>query len=151
MKSVEFNNVFSRLCKYYGKENFIDDMGLRDIYFQEMQYITPDKWQLIEPMIFRKYKFMPKIAEICEIKKEVKDETQKKEKIFCKICNSSGYILVKKIIDDYPYEFGYACICGNGYKYDGRTIKDTKHRTDFCIRGIEELPEYQEIINGGVQ
>lgn len=145
MNNSEFKNVYERMCNYYNKENYKDDFGIRDIYYQAMKYITPEKWNVIEKQLFSKFKFMPKVAEIVELNNATKEEKEIKARIECPICDGCGYITVFRKNDGVLYEFAYVCDCGNEEKYDGSKLKDTKHRTPFYTPSITELPEYELI------
>ena len=58
------------------------------------------------------------------------------------MCNGTGYVILKQVIEGTAYDYAYACDCKNGDNklYDGRTIKDKDHRSPYYI------PRYSAVI-----
>ena len=141
----EFGNVWNTLCNYYEKEYSKDVMNL---YFNEMKYINGEYNELITG-ITNKCKYFPKIADIMEVWRTIKQENMEvvdinKPVCECNLCNGSGYRIIKeKSPAGGIYEFAVACDCHNGDNklYDGRTIKDKKHRSNYiCPRYSSVMP-----------
>lgn len=51
-------------------------------------------------------------------------------------------MVVKKIINEVSYDYVYACDCKNGDNklYDGSTIKDKEHRSNYYV------PRYSAVL-----
>ena len=58
------------------------------------------------------------------------------------MCKGTGYVTVKKIVNELSYDFVYACDCRNGDNklYDGSTIKDKEHRSNYYV------PRYSAVL-----
>ena len=59
----------------------------------------------------------------------------------CDKCQDTGFVLIKVIENDLPYEHVVACDCplGNDKVYDGRTVSDVRYRTQYRIPRYSEL------------
>jgi len=145
MTDSEFIEETSRIEQYYGKEL---DTFQRKIWNEEIGHIALSRYRQIIKEIFRTCKFMPKLADIVEINKELAYHTEDKkvfESVECNKCNSLGFITYIKEIDNggykIPYQFIARCDCTNGnqYVYDGRTIRDTEHRSNYRVPSMAEL------------
>ena len=144
MTDGEFIEETSKLEKYYGKE--LETFQLK-IWNEELGHLSVTKYRQIIRQILKTSKFMPKLADMLEVTNtmpKVNKETTR-EKVECDKCNGEGYILYTKLVDngDYkiPYEYVARCDCDNGneYIYDGRTINDTQHRSDYRIPSMSEI------------
>lgn len=74
----------------------------------------------------------------------------------CKYCNGKGFMLITKIIDDFPYEYiAYCdrCEAGEQYKYDGRKCRDKRYQTNYVINPISMYfdPDYIFTTGGEVK
>lgn len=145
MTDSEFIEETSKLEKYYGKE--LETFQLK-IWKDELVNMPLIRYRQIIKEIFKTCKFMPKLADIIEINKGLGYHTENKkeiEKVHCNKCNGEGFIIYTKLIDNgdikLPYDFIARCDCENGneYMYDGRTIQDTEHRSNYRIPSILEL------------
>jgi len=111
----EFVEITSEIEKFYDKEL---TLGQRNIWFEELKNINKERYRQISREIYKTQKFMPKLADIIEINKNLPSLTSSDDgKICeCKRCNSTGIIIYKKIVDGYTYDFGARCNCKNGLK-----------------------------------
>ena len=147
MTMNEFSNVWKTLCTYYDKNE--NSKELIDIYFSGMKYINNNYDELMRG-IFRKCKFFPKVAEIMEIWEKTRKEHTVSININepvcdCNLCEGTGYRLINEVSPQGGiYTFAAACDCANGDNklYDGRTIKDAKHRSNYIC------PRYSSIMPG---
>lgn len=147
MNRSEATSIYKRLCKYYNNKDYIDDLGMQDIYYNNLKYITKENWDIIEPKLFDECKFFPKIADINKIKYALPKEKKIFDTVPCPYCHGTGMLNVTEIIDGMPYEFAARCKCQNGeqHKYDGRTLKDEKRRSPYYIPEIsEKIPNFYE-------
>lgn len=145
MEVAEFIEETSRIEKYYEKEL---DKFQRDIWYQELKNQPINRYRQIINQIFRKCKFMPKLADIISIDEELPYLKKNKEviqKVECNVCQGLGLIFYKKNIENgdkkIKYDFVARCNCKNGleYTYDGTTISDSKHRSKFYIPTAQQL------------
>lgn len=145
MTDGEFIEETSKLEKYYGKE--LETFQLK-IWKEEIGTLSAQRYRQIVREIFKTSKFMPKLADIIEINKELGYHTESKKeikKVPCDKCNGEGFIIYTKLVDNgnikLPYDFIARCDCENGneFIYDGRTIQDKEHRNNYYIPSISEL------------
>lgn len=145
MEVAEFIEETSRIEKYYEKEL---DKFQRDIWYQELKNQPVNRYRQIINQIFRKCKFMPKLADIISIDEELPYTQINKEvteKVKCNKCKGLGLIFYKKIINNgskkLKYEFVARCDCKNGleYAYDGTTISDSRYRSKFYVPTAQQL------------
>lgn len=142
MTQSEFIEATSRIEQYYGKEYTNEQ---RQIMFKELGDIGIDRFRKLISAIIRKSKFLPKIADFIEVNIETPFVTQKDDlqKIECKKCNSTGYLIYTKIIKDGDKELKnqYACVCkcSNARKYEGWKVSDKRYRSNFFTPLAQEL------------
>lgn len=144
MKFIEFENIWRRMCVYYGKSDFLEDKDMIKIYFDEMKYINRD-YEEFEQLLRSKCKYFPKAADIEDVKKVLLDKRLEEQRINinepvceCKLCNSTGYRMIR---DEQNREYICACDCKNGDNklYDGRTISDKAHKSIYVIPRYSQL------------
>ena len=119
----------------------------RKIWYDELKNIDISRYRQISRQVFRKCKFMPKLADIVSINEELPYQTSKKEerRVECSKCKGLGLIFYKKRINngksDIEYEFVARCECQNGLKhaYDGRKISDSEHRSNYYISTANQI------------
>lgn len=117
MNINEFINETNNIEKFYNSS--LNDYA-REIWYDNLKDISIDRYKTIVQECFRTQKFMPKLADIIEIKKTVK-ETKINEKIeACEKC-SDGMVLYHKEIYGRKYQFACRCICKLGQRLS-RTI-----------------------------
>jgi hypothetical protein len=66
-------------------------------------------------------------------------------KVNCPVCLDKGFILYKKKIGDYIYEFAAHCTCpnGNNYRYDGQTCD--KRKSEYYMPNIAKEFDPKEL------
>ena len=142
MQINEFIEATGRLEKYYGKEYSKEQMK---IMHEELQHLEIDRYKFLISLAIRKCKFLPKIVDFMEIDKQNPNKTiqDKKEKVLCQKCNSTGYIIYNKKIPngervlEYPYVA--ICDCGNNKQYKGWGISDQEHKSDYYTPFAKQL------------
>ena len=144
MEVAEFIEETSKIEQYYDKEL---DKFQRDIWYQELKNQSVSRYRQIINQVFRKCKFMPKLADLVSINEELPYQTSKKEekRVECSKCKGLGLIFYKKRINngksDIECEFVARCECQNGLKhaYDGRKISDSEHRSNYYISTANQI------------
>lgn len=142
MEISEFVEATTRLENYYGKEYTTEQ---RKIMHEELKNLSIERYKQLISAVIRKSKFLPKIADFIEANIEEPYTSNKEEhqKVDCKKCNGTGYLVYTKIIKDGDTErkYNHACICtcGNAKQYKGWEITDKKHRSDFYTPMAEEI------------
>lgn len=142
MKIEEFMNEVKKIENFYDKE-LSDEQ--KQVWFKELRYIELPRFKYIETQIYKTLKFMPKLADIVEINANLGYSQMKKEeqKVNCKKCNGTGYIVYKKLIDNgtskLEYNFGAICSCRQQPKYEGWKITDERYKTNYYTPYVEEI------------
>lgn len=144
MQINEFIEETANIEKYYGKEL---ETYQREIWYNELGKMDLVKYRKIIREIYRKCKFMPKLADIIEISHTIVNNHREivEEYVDCKRCNGKGFIIYKKKLEnggkDIIYDMFARCDCKNGlkYAYDGTKINDTEHRSKFYVSTISQL------------
>lgn len=143
MTISEFIEVTKTLEKYYEKE--LDEFQ-RKVWYDEIKYMTEQRYRQIVRHILITSKFMPKLSDVVQANNSLgKIQKEVKEKVECSKCNGEGFILYTEMVDNgdtkIPYQYVARCECANGeeFNYDGRTIKDTEHRSNYYIPSLVEL------------
>lgn len=144
MTEKEFVEETCDIEKFYGKElNEFENKR----WFEELKNITLVRYRQIIRQVFRKCKFMPKLADIISIEEELPYSQSKEEikKVACNKCKGLGLIFYKKYIENgnkkLEYEYVARCNCQNGleYAYDGTKITDPEHRSKFYVPTAQQL------------
>lgn len=145
MQIAEFIQETSKIEKFYNKAL---EQYEKDIWYQELKNIPVKRYAQVIRQAFNECKFMPKLADIVAINKELPYNTNKatiKEKVACSKCHGDGVIKYFKKVDNgdrsYSYEYFARCVCqnGNDFNYDGTKISDEKHRSKFYIPSLAQL------------
>lgn len=142
MTRSEFVEATSRVEQYYDKEYTNEQ---RRIMFKELEDINIERYRQLVSAVIRKSKFLPKIADFMEANIETPFSAQKDDlqKVECKKCNSTGYLVYTKAIKDGSRELKnqYACVCncGNARKYEGWKVTDKRYRSNFYTPLVQEL------------
>lgn len=140
MEISEFVEATSRIESYFGKEYNKEQIK---IMYDELKDFSIERYRKLISAVLRKSKYMPKIADFIEANKEepYSQKQEEIEKVDCKKCNSTGYVVYKKPIKElgYTYEYGAICECGNSKQYKGWEVADTKHRSNYYTPMIKEL------------
>ena len=94
MKIEEFDEETQKLEKFYEKD--IPDEQ-RKIWYEEFKGINITRYKYLISQVYRKCKFMPKLADMIEINKTAGViQQQKDETVYCPKCNGIGLIFYKK-------------------------------------------------------
>lgn len=138
---MEFIEATSKIEAYYNKEYTSEQ---RKIMYEELQEIKIERYRKLISEVLKNCRFLPKIVDFIEINTKIPNtNNQKKEKVECKKCNSTGYITYKKRIKDgYKeiwYEYVAICSCGNAKQYKGWEITDREHRSNYYMPLAKEL------------
>ena len=104
MQIAEFVEETSQIEQFFEKE--LTDFQ-RENWYQELKYIDIERYRQIVKQVFRKCKFMPKLADIITIQEELlyqqskkeKQKVAKKEIIFEKVMKKPS--AVKNLIDEF--------------------------------------------------
>ena len=142
MQSGEFIEATGRLEQYYDKEYTNEQ---RQIMYDELKDIEIERYKRLISIVIRKSKFLPKVADIIDANNEepYTKYADKQEKIECKKCNSTGYIIYNKVIQDgnkkYTVPYGALCDCRNARQYKGWEITDKRYRSNFYTPYAKEL------------
>lgn len=113
MTMQEFVDVTDDIEKFYGKT--INSYE-RSIWFDELGKMKADKYRKIVRQCFRTEKYMPKLADILKIKKELPNERVEWIPVECEKCNSTGMISYHKRdqLNEINYLYVCRCNCENG-------------------------------------
>lgn len=145
MEIKEFIEETANVEKYYDEEL---DKFQRDIWYRELKQLNVARYRQVVREIFRQCKFMPKLADVVKINKNLSyANTAKQEEVaeHCDKCKRKGFILYKKKIDNGTnkliYEYAARCDCRNGlkYTYDGTKIADAQHRSKYFVATVQQL------------
>lgn len=142
MQINEFIETTSKIEDYYGKEYTNEQ---RQIMFDELEELDIDRYRKLVSVVLRKCKFLPKIVDFIEANKETPYSQQEGEleKVECKKCNSTGYIVYTKLISDgdkkIPHQYVAVCNCGNAKQYKGWEVTDNRYKSEFYTPMIGEL------------
>ena len=118
MQITEFIEETNKIEKFYNKSL---EQYEKDIWFQNLKLLSVKRYQEIIKRVFVENKFMPKLADIIEINKEMPYDKPKVVKEQCNICHGKGFKTYKKIIKngnvEIPYTYVARCNCRNGNLY----------------------------------
>lgn len=139
----EFIQATNRLETYYQKEYTKEQLK---IMYEELKIHSLDRYKLLISKAIQQCKFLPKVADLIQINKESpfkNSEEERAEKIECKRCNSTGYVLYDKLVNNgnekLKYTFMAVCQCGNVKQYKGWEISEKEHRTNYYTPMAQEL------------
>jgi DNA-directed RNA polymerase subunit M/transcription elongation factor TFIIS len=139
MTNKEFVQYTQELENFYGQK--LNDTE-KNVWYESLKFMTIERFNYIIAEIYKINKFMPKLSEIIDMHKQIPytQATQQKEvKGHCEKCGDTGYIIYTKLVEGKPYQYATVCDCGRQNRYDGRTIQDEKHRSDFYVPTIDEI------------
>lgn len=150
MTVSDFIEETSKIERFYSTEGKSRELTTEEkkIWYDELKNIDITRYRLIVKQVFRECKFMPKLADIINIQRELpyinKSKIEDKQ-VKCNKCEGLGFILYKKIVQNgekqLEYEYIAHCNCQNGikYAYDGANISDTQHRSKYYIPNAQEI------------
>ena len=141
MQIAEFIQETSKIEKFYNKQI---EQYEKDIWYQQLKAMPIKRYEQVIKKAFSECKFIPKLADIVAINRELPYSTDNrvvKEKVICNKCNGDGVIKYFKEVDGHAYEYFARCVCqnGNDFNYDGTKISDEKHRSKFYIPSITQI------------
>ena len=134
MKQDEFIQATNRLEQYYDKEYTNEQ---RRIMFKELEGFRIERYRQLISVVIRKSNFLPKVADFVKADKEEPFIRKGKEleKVVCKKCNNTGYVLYDKKIQDGNRElknqYASVCSCGNAKVYEGWKVSDKRYTSEF--------------------
>lgn len=137
MNKKEFIQYIQELEHFYGQE--LNDTE-REIWFNNLKFMTVERFNYIIAEIYKVNKFMPKLAEILEMHRSIPyvENIQKDVKGYCEKCDDTGYVTYTKLVNNRPYMFMAVCDCGRHSRYDGTKINDERHRSEYYMPTASE-------------
>lgn len=129
----EFMQTSADLENFYEKK--LNPTQVR-MWFDELKYYTQERYAKAIQKVCRTSQYRPTLSTILDSVKSTQEvETMVKERVPCKACNGTGYIIYRKVIDGYPFEYACQCNCENaiGLDYDGTKVADKEHRSPYYL------------------
>ena len=119
MNSTEFLEITGEIENFFGKELPVEQSK---IWFEELKKIKKERYRQISRECYKTLKFMPKLADIIEINKNLpKPKQETDETIYeCNVCNGTGIVMYYRKepdLSDNAYQYGARCDCKNGLRY----------------------------------
>ena len=116
MNQAEFVSETSRLERFYDKEL---NSFQSEVWYKTLNKLPVNRYRKIVNESFKKFKIMPKLADILEIQRSLTfNAPEVKEKVECDICNGTGFVMYKKHFKDgnreYDLDYAARCTCANG-------------------------------------
>ena len=139
MNKKEFIDYIKELENFYGQP--LNDTE-REVWFENLKFMTIQRFNYIIAEVYKTNKFMPKLSEILAIHKSIPYtamQEQVKAKGNCPKCGNAGYVIYTKLVDGHSYQFTAVCDCGRQQRYDGRQCADAKNQSDYYIPTITEI------------
>lgn len=139
MNKKEFIDYIKELENFYGQP--LNDTE-REVWFENLKFMTIQRFNYIIAEVYKTNKFMPKLSEILGIHKSIPYtamQEQVKLKGNCPKCGNTGYVIYTKLVDGHSYQFTAVCDCGRQQRYDGRQCADAKNQSDYYIPTITEI------------
>lgn len=135
----EFTRITAKLESCFNKR--LNDIQL-DVWFDELKYYEADKYERAVRKLIATSQYSPTLSAVLNAVRTVKDaEVFEKEKVPCKACKGTGYVLYNKIVDGISYQYACQCNCKNGIglDYDGTKIGDKEHRSPYYLAKAEDV------------
>lgn len=147
MTEVEFIEQTKRLGELYEKPLNEEQVSL---WFDNVRAFDVDTYKRAVDECFVRYRFLPTLTDMLSILKEFRNTPDNVEKVKCKACHGSGYIMYQKIINGISYDFACQCPCVNGQRvaYDGRNCQKP---SEYYLEKAENIfhKSAREILAGG--
>lgn len=147
MTEVEFIEQTQKLCGAYEKSLTEEQMNF---WFDNIRAFDVDTYKRAIDIAVTRYKFMPALNEMLDTLKETRN-VPNNQKVACKACHGSGYIMYKKLVNGISYDYACQCPCANGQKvaYDGRACQKP---SDYYLERAENVfgLSPNKILNGGL-
>lgn len=111
------------------------------VWFEELKNYAVEKYKKTLQQLFKTSQYRPTLDLVLKTIKNLKSEVIEKEKVECKLCKGTGYLLYTKKIDNTDYTYACLCNCENakGLEYDGRALADKERRSDFYLAKAEDV------------
>ena len=139
MDRKEFKCYVDQIENFYGQTlNGVE----RDIWYENLKFMSLERFNYILSEIYKTNKFMPKLADILQVHKQIPYTAQKEEREIkndCKKCNGTGYVSYINEIINRKYQYAAVCDCGRREKYDGTKCTDAKNKSNYYIPTITEI------------
>lgn len=139
MDRKEFKCYVDQIENFYGQTlNGVE----RDIWYENLKFMSLERFNYILSEIYKTKKFMPKLADILQVHKQIPYTAQKEEREIkndCKKCNGTGYVFYIKEINNRKYQYAAVCDCGRREKYNGTKCTDAKNKSNYYIPTITEI------------
>lgn len=146
MEQVKFLEEIRTLEAFFEKKLSIEQAT---DWYSELKDFPIEKLRIAIREAKTNCKFMPKLAEFLEFIRQIKLENQEEEKIECKKCNGTGYLIyIKKILNgnriiDYPH--ACVCNCGNARQYyDKRTGYSVPSENEILSQDYRAVTKEQD-------
>lgn len=139
MTNKEFMQYTQEIENFYGQK--LSDVE-KNVWYENLKFMTIERFNYIIAEIYKTNKFMPKLAEILEIHKSLGYTTideQIEVEGDCKKCGDTGYVTYTKIINNMPYTYVAVCDCGRQKRYDGKQCTNPRNRSDYYVPTLAEL------------
>lgn len=135
MQYKEFYDYVQELQNYYNQKLNETEMN---IWYENLKFMTVQRFNLIISELYKVNKFMPKLSEVLDMHKQIPYTTKKEIKGNCKKCDGIGYVFYIKEINNKKYKFSAVCDCGRNERYDGRKCANPKNKSEYYIPTIAE-------------
>ena len=139
MNNKDFIQYVQEIERFYGQR--LNDKE-REVWYESLKFMTLERFNYIIAEIYKTNKFMPKLSDVMDMHKQIPYTTatpQKEVSGHCEKCNDTGYIIYTKEIEGHPYKYAAVCDCGRQNRYDGRTIQDERHRSEYYVPTLDEI------------
>lgn len=138
MNLTEFITKTATLEEFYEKKF---NQTQRDIWYDELKSYSADRYEKAIDKDCKTLQYRPSLSAMIEAIQHVSSSTTEKEKVECKACKGTGYILYHKIINGHDCEYASLCNCPNaiGLEYDGAKIAETDRRSKYYLEKVENI------------
>lgn len=145
MEIAEFVEETGKLEKFYDKELKPFE---REIWYQQLKFLPISRYRQIVNKSFGECKFLPKLADILELHKQLpykRENVQAKQNVKCDKCGGKGIFIYTKVLDNgankIKYQYAARCNCENGqnYAYDGTKVSDARYRSKYYVPIAEKI------------
>lgn len=138
MTKAEFVEYIEQIQNVYHKEMTAIEV---DVWYENLKFMTIERFNYILSEIYKTNKFMPTLADILQVHKQIPYTAKREDKEIkgsCKKCNGTGYVFYTKEINSKKYKYSAVCDCERCERYDGTKCADPKNRSNYYIPTIAE-------------
>ena len=138
MELKEFTGYVTEIENFYGSELSETE---KTIWYNNLKTLSLERFNYIISIIYKTSKFMPKLADILQINKQIPYENsiEPKKKIGkCNKCNGTGYIIYTKEVDGKEYQYAMVCDCGRQERYSGKDCENAMNQSKYYIPTLQE-------------